>query len=103
MSHDKILTNKQVTKVASLAKVRVNDAQVETYKEQFRQILGHMDTMAEVDTQSVTPTSQVTGLHNVFREDTVQKSLNQETVLNMAPESEGGYFKVRAVFGTGEE
>ncbi|MCA9398056.1 Asp-tRNA(Asn)/Glu-tRNA(Gln) amidotransferase subunit GatC [candidate division WWE3 bacterium] len=103
MNNDKTLTNEQVAKVASLAKVRVTEAQLETYKEQFGQILDHMDTMAEVDTQNVQATSQVTGLHNVFRDDVVEESLPQETALGMAPESEGSYFKVRAVFGTGEE
>ena len=61
-----------------------------------------MNTMNEVNTDSVEPTAQVTGLENVFREDEVQESLPQEKVMELAPESEGGYIKVNAVFSTSE-
>jgi len=45
----------------------------------------------------VEPTSHVLRLSNVFREDKVRPSLQQEEILANAPEVEASHFKVKKV------
>ena len=53
---------------------------------------------AEVDTSSVPPTPYILPLVNVMREDQPEPSLSNEAALANAPDSEDGFFRVRAVF-----
>ena len=47
----------------------------------------------------VEPTTQVAGLLNVYRDDTIDESriLSQEDALKNTPASHNGYFKVPAI------
>ncbi len=89
---------KDVAQVAGLAKLSLSEEKMTTLYEQFRGILNLMRELGEVDTDQVSPTAQVTGLSNVFREDVVGESLSQEEALSQAPEHEQGHFKIAAVF-----
>lgn len=66
------LTPEQVRHVAKLARLRLSDAEVEKFSGQLSAILDYVAILNEVDTEGVQPTSQVTGLENVTREDAVR-------------------------------
>ncbi|KKR30755.1 MAG: Aspartyl/glutamyl-tRNA(Asn/Gln) amidotransferase subunit C [Candidatus Gottesmanbacteria bacterium GW2011_GWC2_39_8] len=91
------LTIDEVKHVAKLAKLGLTDQEAEKFKDQLSEILGFVDELKSLDTKGVEPTSQVTGLLNVFREDVVTPSLSQEEALSNAPDKHNGYFKVKAV------
>lgn len=95
---DSHISDEQVEHIAELARLNLSADDVEKYKGQFNDILGYIDTLQEVDTADVMPTSQVTGLTNVYREDVVQESFPQDVVTELAPESQDGYVVVHAVF-----
>ena len=50
-----------------------------------------------VDTEGVEPTAHTLPLRNVFADDVSRPSLPQEEVLALAPHTEDGYLRVRAV------
>jgi aspartyl-tRNA(Asn)/glutamyl-tRNA(Gln) amidotransferase subunit C len=56
-----------------------------------------MNTLNEIDTKNIKPTSHVIELNNVFREDVVKPSELADDILANAPEREGLYFKVKKV------
>jgi aspartyl-tRNA(Asn)/glutamyl-tRNA(Gln) amidotransferase subunit C len=61
-------------------------------------ILGYVKQLDEVDISSVEPTSQVTGLKNVYVEDQKRKcDIPREELLSNAPEKEDGFIKVKPV------
>lgn len=93
-----ILSIEQVKHVASLAHLGLTKDEINKFQKQLSSILSFVDQLSEVETKEVIPTSQVTGLENVFREDKIMPSLSQEDVLFNAPDKYNGYFKVRPVF-----
>ena len=92
------LTTTDVRHVAELAKLQLDDAEVEQYTSQLSAILEYIESLQEVDTSGVPPTPYVLSLENVMREDESAPSLTNETVLSNAPDSDEGFFRVRAFF-----
>jgi len=99
---DTHITDEQVEHIADLARLKLSADDVEKYKGQFNDILEYIDTLGEVDTSAVEPTSQVTGLTNIYREDVVEESLPQQVVTALAPEAQDGFVVVHAVFSDNE-
>ena len=91
------LTREEVLHIAHLARVGLSDDEVAKFQEQLSDILDHFQTLAELDTEDVLPTSHPLPLESVMRPDEVRPSLPREEVLANAPVAEEGAFRVRAV------
>lgn len=74
--------------------MRLEPDELERYAPQLSTIIRHIDKIAELDLESVPPTSHVIGIVNVFREDEVRPSVTQEEALSNGPEVESGAFRV---------
>jgi aspartyl-tRNA(Asn)/glutamyl-tRNA(Gln) amidotransferase subunit C len=77
-----------VERVASLARVELDDSEVSAFATQFQEILEYFDALEEVPDVDSEPE-----LVNVMRNDDVQESLSQDEALQNATESESGRFK----------
>jgi aspartyl-tRNA(Asn)/glutamyl-tRNA(Gln) amidotransferase subunit C len=97
MTDKKILDDNHVKHVAKLAKLELSEEDVKLFLTQLTSILQFVDQLAKVDTNGIEPTSQITGLENVFRDDMVEPSLSQEEVLANTKRKHKGYFLVDAV------
>jgi len=86
-----------VLHIAKLARVELTDAEIESFREQLSEILTHFDVLKSVDTEGVEPTAHTLPLRNVFADDVARPSLPQDDVLALAPNTEDGYLRVRAV------
>ncbi|HXK34463.1 MAG TPA: Asp-tRNA(Asn)/Glu-tRNA(Gln) amidotransferase subunit GatC [Dehalococcoidia bacterium] len=91
------LPRETVLHIARLARVHLSDEEVATYARQLGDILGHFSVLERVDTEGVEPTAHTLALKNVMAPDESRPSLPRETVLEMAPNTEDGYLRVRAV------
>ena len=91
------LSREEVLHIALLARVGLNEAEVEKLSEQLSNILENFEVLQQVDTENVPPTAQSIDLQNVTNEDKVAPSLPQDQVLANAPKREGNFFRVRAV------
>lgn len=91
------LPRETVLHIARLARVHLSEEEVETYARQLGDILGHFSVLERVDTEGVEPTAHTLPLKNVMVPDEARPSLPRETVLEMAPNTEDGYLRVRAV------
>ena len=96
------LSRQEVEHVAQLARLELRQDEVERLREQLSAILDHIALLNQVDTDTVAPTAQVTGLSNVLREDEPRPSLTVEDVLANAPRREGDFFRVQHVFDEGQ-
>ena len=76
-----MLTTEQVRHIAKLARLGINDADVEKFSKQLSDILSYVEKLNEVDTSDVLPTSQVTGLKNAMRQDKVQRFCERDELL----------------------
>lgn len=91
------LSSKQVKHIAQLAGLRLNPKEIKKFQRQLSEILKYVEILQKVDTRKVEPTSQVTGLENVFREDKKEESLNQKEVLANAPASKRGFIITKLI------
>ncbi|MDP3057059.1 MAG: Asp-tRNA(Asn)/Glu-tRNA(Gln) amidotransferase subunit GatC [bacterium] len=93
------LTGLEVQRIADLARIELTGREKEKYAEELSAVLGFIEQLSKVNTDNVVPTSQVTGLVNVVREDKTE-DCNEDTrkqIFKAAPLAEGEYFKVKAV------
>lgn len=88
------ITLQEVEHVARLARMELTVEEKERMRAQLDSILSYIDTLNELDTSTVEPTSHVLPMTNVFREDEVAPSLAQEAVLTNAPDRQDLFFRV---------
>ena len=84
--------------IAKLARLRVTAEEKEKYAGQLSGILEYVEKLSAVDTANVEPTSQVTGLTNVSREDEVIESGISEELVACAPQHQDGYVVIPKIF-----
>lgn len=87
-----------VAHVAKLANLKLTPEEIKKFESQLSSILDYIGQLNKVDTKDVEPTSQVTGLENVTRDDNPSPSLSQEEVLKNTKSKHNGMFKVKAIF-----
>ncbi|MBY0337340.1 MAG: Asp-tRNA(Asn)/Glu-tRNA(Gln) amidotransferase subunit GatC [Acetobacteraceae bacterium] len=89
-----------VRRVATLARIRVEDAEVEKLQQELNGILGWIEQLNEVNTDGVEPMaggSPLPASAMPMREDAVTDGGIAEKVLANAPDREGEYFGVPKV------
>lgn len=86
-----------VSHVAKLANLPLTDGEKKKFSKQLEETLTYIENLNEIETKNVEPTSQVTGLENVLREDEPSSSLSQEEVLKNAKSTHNRFFKVKAI------
>jgi aspartyl-tRNA(Asn)/glutamyl-tRNA(Gln) amidotransferase subunit C len=92
------LTTEEVAHVAHLARLAVSPADLERYATQLSSILDYVHHLSEVDTTSVEPIGQISGLTNVLGSDEpAADPIDMSDFLSAAPASETPYVKVKAV------
>lgn len=92
------LSRDDVLHVAKLAKLTLTPEDITKFQEQLSKIIDYVSQLSEVDTSNLKPTSQTTGLENVFRKDEVKPtSFTQEEALSGTDQTQNGYFVVDAV------
>jgi len=89
-----------VSHVAKLANLVLKPGESDKFAKQFADTLDTVNLMNQLDTSSVQPTSQVTGLVNITRADEIDASriLSVEAALSNASSTHNGYFVVPAIF-----
>lgn len=93
------ITTEEVQHLAELSSLRLDTQELNEITNDLEQILGYVDQLAELNTDGVEPTYQVTGLENVGRDDIAEASLvSREILLDLAPGgSANGQIKVPKV------
>lgn len=92
------LTKAEVLHVSKLAKLDLSEAELKKFLPQLSSIVDYISELSKVDTSKVEPTSQTTGLEDVFRGDDIKESsLDQDSALSGSDKIYNGYFKVGAI------
>ena len=79
--------------MARLARLRLDEGEVETMAGELSGILEHVDRIRGLDLEGVEPTSHVVQLENVLRADRPWRSLPPAVALASAPEPFEGAFR----------
>lgn len=88
----------EVKHIALLARLGLTEEDTTRFQEQLSHILDSFLMLQQIDTTDVPPTAHSVSLQNVMREDEPRPSLPPAEVLANAPDRDGDYVKVRAVF-----
>ena len=86
-----------VAKIATLARIKVPEAEQETLAGELSNILGWVEQLAEVDTDDVRPMTSVVDTEPVLRADEVTDGDRRDEVTANAPAPAHGFFTVPKV------
>ena len=92
------LSQQEVEHIAKLARLSLTNEEKEKYSNQLSNILEYMDKLQSVDTENIEPTSQVTGLISVMREDEIIESGIEKELVDSAPAHVDGYVSIPKIF-----
>jgi len=92
------VTVETVDRVARLARLSLTDEERRLFARQLEEILAWAESLQALDTSSVPPMSQPRDTSSL-REDEPGASLEREAVLEGAPDSAEGLFRVPRVMG----
>jgi aspartyl-tRNA(Asn)/glutamyl-tRNA(Gln) amidotransferase subunit C len=84
-------------KVAKLARIRVEEEDLDALAQDFNAILGFIEQLGELDVDDVEPMTSVTPMRLKRREDVVTDGDQQAKVLSNAPDAREGFFAVPKV------
>lgn len=90
------ITRDDVLKLARLTRISLSDDEIVEFQSEFAEILKYVEQLDSVDISNEKPTTQVTGLTNVMREDVVKDyGYTAKDLLKNAPQTQGDLLKVK--------
>jgi len=94
------LTRDDILKLARLARLTITDEEVEKYRAELSEILKYVEQLQTADITGLQPTSQVTGLTNVMREDEpADYGVTSDDLLRIVPNKQDRHIKVKRMIG----
>ena len=84
-------------KLAKLARLSVNDNQLNSLEKDLKSILKFIDQLKEINTEDIDPTFNSLDQKLILRDDIAENTLSNEDLLKNVPESELGFFVVPKV------
>ena len=88
------ITKEEVRKVAQLARLELNENEINNHAEQLEKILEYIKQLEEIDTNEVPCTTRAIEVINVFRKDEKKNFTRTEELLELGPSREDKFFKV---------
>ena len=88
------ITKEEVKKVAHLARLELNENEINNHAQQLEKILDYVKQLEKIDTDDIPCTTRAIEVTNVFRKDENKNSECTEEILELGPSREDKYFKV---------
>ncbi|MCM8770625.1 MAG: Asp-tRNA(Asn)/Glu-tRNA(Gln) amidotransferase subunit GatC [Candidatus Omnitrophica bacterium] len=83
--------------VAHLARIKLTEEELNTFSGQLEEVLKYMEKLNKLDISSISPTSHILPIKNVYREDKIRPSLDTAAVLKNAIQKKDNHFSVPKV------
>lgn len=68
------LSDSDLLHIANLSNLKLNKKEIAKFKKQLAEVINFVQTLNKVDTKEINPTSQTTGLTNVFSQDLIDET-----------------------------
>jgi aspartyl-tRNA(Asn)/glutamyl-tRNA(Gln) amidotransferase subunit C len=91
------LSTEEVIKIAYLARLGIDEKDVDTYAKDLSSILDLITQMNETDTDNVLPMAHPMDKKQRLREDTVLETNQREVLQSIAPQIDSGFYLVPKV------
>jgi len=92
-----MISKEEVQHIAGLARVGVNEKDLEKFAADLSAVLDWMDELKAVDVDGIEPMAHVVGMENRLREDRIDEFENKDGIINSFPEKKDRYNKVKSV------
>jgi aspartyl-tRNA(Asn)/glutamyl-tRNA(Gln) amidotransferase subunit C len=92
-----MLDKKTVEKVSGLARLKLTEAELDSYAKVLSAVLSNFEQIAKVDTANVSPLVTPTDMAMSLRPDVAEQMVKAEQILQNAPETSGRLFRVPPV------
>ena len=91
------ISKEEIIKIAHLAHINVSQEEIKQVEKKLVGILGLIEKMQDVDTDSIEPMSHALNINQPLREDKVTEKDIRDKSLSLAPHSEQSLFIVPQV------
>lgn len=92
------ISRDDVLHLAQLSSLKLDDTEIDGLQVDIGNILNYVNQLSKLNTDGVEPTYQVTGLKNVWRDDSIiDYNVSREELLKRAPISANNQVKVPKV------
>ena len=91
------IEEKDVLHIAKLARLKLADNELESYKKNLQEILDFADTINHVNTDDIGETIGINENYNVFRKDKIVQDSDKDELLANAPSQDEGMFRIPKV------
>ena len=90
----KRISSDEVKKVAQLARLELNESEINQHAEQLEKILEYIKQLEKINTEDIPCTTRAIEVVNVLRKDEKRNYENSEEILDLATSRENKFFKV---------
>lgn len=98
--HLKKMNKQQLQEIAALARLRLEETEVDSMLEDFNKIVNYVDKIKELDTSSIREEDIYLNHENSVRPDKIQNSFGRDEIAKIAPQYEDGFVIVPRVIET---
>ncbi len=92
-----MITKEEVKHIAQLARIGVSEREVEKFSQDLSSVLDWVEELKEVDIRKAKEISSVSERKNALREDEPRKFSEADKLIDLFPEKEERYAKVKSV------
>lgn len=94
------ITKADILKLATLARLKLSDSEVDRYQKEFTAILDYVEQLSSADTENLRPTYQVSGLSTITRPDTeLDYRTTQQELLKNVDKTRNSQIEVKRMIG----
>ena len=97
------ISKETIERVARLSKLSFTEAETERLSTQLTDIINIVETLEDIDTTDVKPTTNVIFDTNRFREDQAKPGLDRDELMKNVPMHKDGYIQVPAMLNDGSD
>ena len=91
------VTNKLISDLAELAKLKFNKSENEKMKSDFKNMLDFIDKLSEINTKDIEPLIYLSDEINSLREDNISIKLSKEMALKNSTSNNSDYFTIPTI------
>jgi aspartyl-tRNA(Asn)/glutamyl-tRNA(Gln) amidotransferase subunit C len=91
------LDKAEVVHIAALARIRLDNAELDPLAAELSRILTWVEQLGEIDTNGVPPMTSVAAMQLPMRDDAVTDGNCRDAILGNAPQAAKGFFAVPKV------
>jgi aspartyl-tRNA(Asn)/glutamyl-tRNA(Gln) amidotransferase subunit C len=93
------MSDVNVQKLAKMLQLELTDSEIEKLTFDLEAIIDYIKVLDELNLDTVEPTFSVTGLKNVYQDESAKMTFSQEEAVYNAKSTKEGLIIAKAVFG----